>query len=119
MLKKQTVLQASIFLTATILLNRLIGFLREIIIARSFGAGEQYDTYLVAVTFPLMIYSLLFYSIPSALIPAFARAKNTGGNLQAWRFAWNSLTIFGGLFFVLTILLFFLASPIIRITLPR
>jgi len=114
MLTKQTIFQASIILTITILLSHAIGFLREIAIANSFGTSKTYDVYLVAVTFPLVVCSLVLFAIPSVFIPIYMKEKVQTSEASAWVFAWNFVTTFGIFFFCISLILYALAPLIIK-----
>jgi putative peptidoglycan lipid II flippase len=118
MFRKQTVFQASVILILATLVSRGMGFVREIVIAHSFGASSNYDVYLVAITFPVVICSLLVYAIPHVFIPIYLREKVTAGDESAWSFAWNFLNIFGVLFFFISLFLFILAPFIVKYYAP-
>jgi putative peptidoglycan lipid II flippase len=49
---QHSALSATLLLTSTIMLSRVIGYLREAYIAWAFGAGTQTDAYLAAFTLP-------------------------------------------------------------------
>jgi putative peptidoglycan lipid II flippase len=109
---KQSILQASVMLTLAVFISRAIGFCREIVIARSYGISEAYDIYLVAITFPIVVFSLLHYSIPSVFIPIFARQRALSGDSAAREFFENFIGLLGIIFFLLAVL-FFLGAPYI------
>jgi putative peptidoglycan lipid II flippase len=114
MFSRQNIFQASVILALAIFISRVMGFLREVVIAHSYGASGAYDIYLVAITFPVVIYSLLLYSIPNVFIPIYLKEKAEAGEKAAAAFLRNFINIFGVIFLLLSILLFFLASYIIR-----
>lgn len=57
-----------ILLVAT-LASKLLGFIREMVIAAKFGVSEQFDLLLTVFVIPNMIVSLLLYAIPHIVIP--------------------------------------------------
>jgi putative peptidoglycan lipid II flippase len=114
MFSRQNLFQASLILTLAILAGRVVGFFREVVIANTYGASGAYDVYLVAITFPVVIFSLLSYSIPSVFIPIYSREKTTAGEQTAWAFFGNFTIIFAIIFFFLAALLFLFADTIIK-----
>jgi putative peptidoglycan lipid II flippase len=115
MFSRQSLFQASLILTLAILASRVMGFFREVVIANSYGASGAYDVYLVAITFPVAIFSLLMYSIPSVFIPIYSRERTTAGEQTAWAFFGNFINVFAIIFLLISALLFFLAAPIMKI----
>ena len=117
MLSKQSVLQASVIITTAALLSRTIGFIREIIIAKSFGASFEYDLFLVAATFPMFICNILLFTIPGTLIPLYSKETGSSEN-SAWTFAFNFLNVFGLFFLIIAGLISLAAPSIINIYAP-
>ena len=115
MFKKQTVFQASVIILITTFLSRIIGFVREIIIANIFGASVEYDTYLIAVTFPLIIYSISLYALPSGFIPLYVEEKITKNKESSNRFFLNFINVFSLIFFLLFLGLYFFSPHIIKL----
>ncbi|MDX1785271.1 MAG: lipid II flippase MurJ [Roseovarius sp.] len=65
-------LHASMLVAGFMLLGRITGFLREIVIAQIGGASQQSDVVIVFLTFPDMMISLLLGSgLMAALVPSF------------------------------------------------
>lgn len=65
-------LHASMLVAGFMLLGRITGFLREIVIAQIGGASQQSDVMIVFLTFPDMMISLLLGGgLMAALVPAF------------------------------------------------
>ncbi len=61
--------QAGITMVAVTLAARGIGFLREVIIAYSFGASQEVDLFLMSLTIPAILITTVHYSIPNAFVP--------------------------------------------------
>src|SRR5499425_1148338 len=49
---QHTAFSATVLLMSTVMLSRVIGYLREAYIAYAFGAGQQTDAYVAAFTLP-------------------------------------------------------------------
>lgn len=64
--------KAYIGLIIVSILSKLFGFFREMIIASKFGISADLDLFLVALTVPNLIYSVLLYAVPNIIIPQFS-----------------------------------------------
>ncbi len=66
--------KAAIITTSTLLLARILGFIREVIIAKLFGATRLVDIYVAGFTIPDILYFLLSGgALSSAFIPLYTR----------------------------------------------
>jgi len=65
------------------LLSRLLGFLREVLIARLFGARAITDSYLVAQILPSTIAGLIGGALTTVFIPLFVEERHTKGEQKA------------------------------------
>lgn len=90
---------AAAFLVAfSSLASRLLGVVRDRILAGSFGAGNTLDVYYAAFRLPDMLYNLLVLGALSAgFIPLFAKKLNRESENQseAWLVANNLINILG------------------------
>ncbi len=76
------------------LLSRVLGFVRDLIIARAFGAGTATDAFFAAFRLPNMLRELLGEgALSAAFIPVFTESFRTRGREGAWRLAWTVLTM--------------------------
>lgn len=76
------------------LLSRILGFARDLIIAKAFGAGTATDAFFAAFRLPNMLRELLGEgALSAAFIPVFTESFKTRGREAAWRLAWTVLTI--------------------------
>jgi putative peptidoglycan lipid II flippase len=70
----------------SILLSRILGFFREIVIARAGGANAATDVYFAAFTIPDFVnYLLAGGAISITFIPVFARYAAGGDEEEGWR----------------------------------
>lgn len=65
------------------LLAKGAGFLRDAAAAAKFGTGDAMDAYTLALGIPTLMAGLFCNAIPTAMVPAYARAKARGGKLHA------------------------------------
>jgi len=70
--KSKTIAAAAFILGAASLVSRLLGLIRDRILAGQFGAGDELDIYYAAFRIPDLVYSLLVFGVISAgFIPVF------------------------------------------------
>ncbi len=101
------------------LLSRLLGFVRDLIIARAFGAGTATDAFFAAFRLPNMLRELLGEgALSAAFIPVFTEAFTKRGRESAWRLAWTILTLLVGLLVLVSIAGILLAPWLIRLIAP-
>ena len=86
-LSSQTVTQATLILIIGTLLSRVLGFVREMVIARYFGATAETDAFLIAFLIPGVFAGLVASAITVAFIPVFTEYRLKQGEEDAWRIA--------------------------------
>ncbi|MDE2180445.1 MAG: murein biosynthesis integral membrane protein MurJ [candidate division NC10 bacterium] len=101
------------------LLSRILGFLRDLIIAKAFGAGTATDAFFAAFRIPNMLRELLGEgALSAAFIPVFTESFRTRGREGAWRLAWTVLTLLALLLVAIAIAGMLLAPWLIRLIAP-
>ncbi len=98
--------------------SRVLGLVRESIIAAAFGASGQVSAYRVAAQVPTLVYDLLVGGMLSAaLVPVLSQTAAQGGShrTEFTRLSRTLLGVFGAVLLVLTILLFALAPMLARL----
>jgi len=72
--KSKTIFSAAVILGAAALISRVLGLVRDRLLAGRFGAGDELDIYFAAFRLPDFIYSILIMgAVSSAFIPVFAQ----------------------------------------------
>jgi putative peptidoglycan lipid II flippase len=116
--RSKTISSAALLLAGAAFLSRVLGLVRDRILAGKFGAGDTLDIYFAAFRIPDFLYNIVIAgAISSAFIPVFISiyAKN---KKEAWRTANNFLNISVLTLFAIGILLV-LASPfLVRFVAP-
>lgn len=75
-------------------LSRLLGFVRDRLLASTFGAGDTLDAYYAAFRFPDFIYGLLVLgALSAAFVPVFTELTSRNDMKAAWRLTHNILTL--------------------------
>ncbi len=116
--KSKTIFSAAFILGAASLASRLLGLVRDRLLAGKFGAGDELDIYYAAFRLPDLVFSILIMgAISSALIPVFAEyfEKNKS---KAWdllsrilNLGLVSLIIIAGILAVLAPLIINIVAP--------
>jgi putative peptidoglycan lipid II flippase len=77
---------------AATLASRILGLVREQVLAALFGAGNEMDAFIVAFRIPNLVRDLFAEgSMSAAFVPAFTRDLTRGGKPAAWRLGNNVL----------------------------
>ena len=99
---------------AATLTSRLLGLVREQVLAALFGAGDDMDAYLVAFRIPNLVRDLFAEgAMSAAFVPTFTRHLTVHGKKDAWRLGnnvLNALLLITGLVVVIGILF---ATPLV------
>src|SRR5688500_7333063 len=106
---------AGVFGLATIA-SRLLGLVRDQVMAFYFGAGDANDAFRVASRIPNLVRDLFAEgAMSAAFVPTFTRQLALGGREQAWRFAnivLNALLLITGAVVIAGIVF---AEPLVRV----
>ncbi|MFZ3054623.1 MAG: murein biosynthesis integral membrane protein MurJ [Minisyncoccales bacterium] len=111
--KQNTVTGAAIILTIAVLLSRLLGLVRDRLLAGAFGASINLDVYFAAFRIPDLVYSIIFAGgVIVSLLPLFSDLQNKDKE-KSWDAINNILNIFIVCFFVASALFFVFTPQII------
>ena len=101
------------------LVSRILGFVRDLIIARIFGAGIATDAFFVAFRIPNLLRRLFAEgAFSQAFVPVLAEYKNNRTNEQTRELIDHVATLLGAALFVVTLLGILAAPLIIYISAP-
>src|SRR5579862_4910126 len=76
------------------MISRVLGFVRDVLIARVLGTGEMADAFFVAQRLPNLFRSLFAEgAFNAAFVPLFARRLEEGGAEEARRFAEQAMSV--------------------------
>ncbi|MCI2426574.1 murein biosynthesis integral membrane protein MurJ [Candidatus Acetothermia bacterium] len=117
-LSSQTVVQATIILTIGILFCRILGFVREMVIAHIFGATAETDAFLIALIIPNLFAGLMANAITFAFIPVFTEYRVKQGDQDAWRITSTLINLTLVVLVIGTIVVFLTAPFIVRLIGP-
>lgn len=110
----------AIIVGAAFVISRILGLLREMILARQFGTGPDMEAYVAAFRIPdLLFLTIMSGAFGAAFIPVFGGFVDRGDNEKASRLASSILTWTGIAVFVLAGLSWIFARPLTNIVAPR
>src|SRR6476620_8409163 len=96
------------------LASRILGLVRDQVLAALFGAGNDMDAFIVAFRIPNLVRDLFAEgAMSAAFVPTFTRQLTLHGRKEAWRFGnnvLNALLLVTGLLVVLGVVF---AHPIV------
>jgi putative peptidoglycan lipid II flippase len=73
------ILSAAVVVAIMTTVVRVVGMLKELLVAWRFGRGDEIDAFLVAFAIPSLAVSVVAGAFPPALIPAFVRVRDSRG----------------------------------------
>ena len=101
--------------SAGFVVSRVLGLLREVVIAARFGTGEAYDAYVAAFRIPDLLFLVVMSgAFGSAFIPVFGGFLERGETDRAWRLANGVLTYAVVALIVVGALVFVFAGQLIE-----
>ncbi|AFQ45853.1 murein biosynthesis integral membrane protein MurJ [Desulfosporosinus meridiei] len=115
----RTVMKAAGFLMAAQMVSRILGFLRESLMAGFFGQSGVTDAYNTAFVLPDLLYWLLVGGVLSAaFIPVFSEYIAKGNEDEGWRVVSSVVNIIFLTLGVLVLLGLFFTPQFIRLVVP-
>jgi putative peptidoglycan lipid II flippase len=120
--ESKTITSAALLLGGASLVSKILGVIRDRVLAGTFGAGDTLDAYYAAFRLPDTIYGLLVLGALSAgFIPIFTdylMRREDESHEAAWRLANELLGIFGAILLGATALMSLLAPVIVPAITP-
>ena len=89
-MKIKRILQSTVFLMGVILFAKILGMLRDVVLANYFGTSNVSDAYLIAVSIPNYLFFFVGHSLSTAFLPMYNKVKHNKGEKKAQRYM-NSL----------------------------
>jgi putative peptidoglycan lipid II flippase len=112
--------RAGLIVSATFLASRVLGWLRLVVIANTFGASPELDSFIAAFRIPDLIFQLVAAgALGSALIPIVSGLFATGQQSRAWRVVSTVTNLMLVALLVLAVVLFILAPVVVRAITPH
>lgn len=105
MFAKRKLLKSAGLIGIITIISRVLGLIRDAVIASGLGAGYISDCFQIAFEIPSLMRRVLGEgSLSAFIVPVFTKKQHQSGAESAWRFAANAFNIFFLLSFILTCL---------------
>src|SRR5688572_4015026 len=96
--------------------SRVLGLVRDVVLASLFGAGDAMDAFRIAYRLPNVMRDLFAEgTLSAAFVPTFTRVIATGNRAAAWRLASNVITVFLLLSGAVSVAGMVLAEPLVQL----
>lgn len=106
-----SILRASLSVGGYTMISRILGFVRDMLIARTLGAGERADIWVAVFRFPNLFRRIIAEgAFSAAFIPIYGKTYSQYGQKEADSFSGNILTRMG-LWVLLGVILFQILMP--------
>ena len=117
-MKFQTLKKSAAALMAVILISKVVGVFRDIVLAKYYGTTAVSDAYLIAVSVPTLIFYFIGHSLSTAYLPMYNQIRQKSGADKALAYT-NNLTCIS--FLIVTVLVAVLVAftePILKLFAP-
>lgn len=114
MLHKQTVVQATILISLINFLSKFVGYVREMLIAKYFGATGVMDAYVIGLQVPTLVLGLFAGGLGTLIIPMYISRKQNDPQ-DAKRYVNQILVVWGAIFLVVSALTAVFAPQLVRL----
>ena len=95
--------------------SRILGLVREVVLARQFGTSEEFSAYVSAFRIPDLLFLVVMAgAFGSAFIPVFSGMLGDGEDAAAWKLASVVLNIAGAIVIVAAALAWIFAVDLVR-----
>ena len=115
MTNTQKVAQSAAMIAIFTLISKFLGFLREILIAYTYGSGYETDTYFLAMTATVIIMTTIGAALNTTLVPIFTEIDQKSSKEGKLKFLNNILNVVFLISIILALLGFILSPKIIKI----
>ena len=117
--EERRVAKAAGVIGAATFLSRVLGFVRDMVVARAFGASHVADAFYVAYRIPSLLRELFAEgSMSAAFVPVFTRTLATGSRDEARRLARAAFSLIVVVVAAITVLGVVFAPPIVALIAP-
>lgn len=117
--RQERVVRGGMVMAGGTFLSRVLGFLREILAARYFGAGSAYDAFVIAFSVPNLFRRILGEEMHErAFMPRYRRMEEAKERQKARQYVIHTFWLSSLVGLILVLLLFPFLSTIIRLLAP-
>ena len=113
--RTERVFKTTMLVTLVIILSKVSGFVRDMILANYFGTGIANDAYVSAYSLFYLPVLLFNSCISATLIPLYVQEREQHSLRHSNRFASNTLNLFALAALAISALVYALARPLVRV----
>lgn len=103
------------FMVIMTLISKLLGFIRETVIANFYGTSYIVDSYVMAVAIPSILFGGIFAAIATAYMPTLSTVQETEGKIKANRFTSQIINVILILSIIVSVIGFVFSDQIVAI----
>lgn len=118
-MRKSSAIKSTSAIMLLMIVSKITGFLRDVLIASAFGTTYQTDAYNMALIIPSFIFSVFGAAISTTFIPILSDIYKNKGKKEMYSFSNNVMTILMIITFVLCILGICLSPILVKILAPN
>ncbi len=116
---RRSLARSAMIVGLAFVLSRILGLVREVVLANQFGTTSTMDAYVSAFRIPDLLFLVVIAgSFGAAFIPVFGEYLAKGDEERAWRLASAVLTWAGIVVVALSVVIFVFARPMMLIVAP-
>ena len=113
--RRVSLVRSTGIVAGSFVVSRLLGLVREIVLARQFGTSEAFSAYVSAFRIPDLLFLVIMAgAFGSAFIPVFSGFLGDGEDEAAWKLASVVLNVSGVLVILTAVVAWVLAPEIVR-----
>lgn len=85
--------QSTIVLMLIIVISKLVGMLRDVVLANYFGTSNVSDAYLIAISVPTLLFYFIGHALSTAYLPMYNKVRYEKGEKEAQKYSNNLVCI--------------------------
>ncbi|WML58627.1 murein biosynthesis integral membrane protein MurJ [Neobacillus sp. PS2-9] len=116
--KSQSILKATVLVSIIVIASKILGFIREAIIASYYGANSETDAFFVAQSMPAMVFPAVCSSFSTAFISLYINKTINNSKRESDQFASKAMVASLGISISLSILAVIIAPDIVPLLVP-
>lgn len=97
------------------IVSKVIGFCRETVLVSTYGASMISDVYITSMKIPTTLFAMIASALSTTFIPKFYEVEKNEGSKGALKFSNNLINIIIIVSFLLSILGFIFAEPLVKL----
>jgi len=115
---RANIIKATSLVFLVTIFSRILGFVRDALIANNFGASDLTDAYLVAYNLPYALESVLGMTFATVMVPVLTSYFVRQDEQRGWEIASSSLNWIAVILFLVTVLAFIFTPQLVMILAP-